>query len=293
VDQGSEITVDVRNDGDEATTVHWHGLRLENRFDGVPHDTQRPIPIGGAFTYKVQFPDAGIYWYHPHLREDFAQEMGLYGAILVRPADESFWPPVDREVTLTLDDLLIENDQIAAFKRSGPTHRAMGRFGNVLLINGATKFSGEASVGEVVRLYLVNTANTRIFNFAVRGARMKLIGGDSGRYQRETFIDEVLIAPSERAVVDVLFDSPGEVQLEHRTRTRLHSRAFSVAWATRGVKAASSMSCASTANSVERTESMKPDLEESDRTLAFVASMPAPTAATSPRQPSAPAGIPM
>src|ERR687885_2074668 len=93
----------------------------------------------------------------------------------------------------------------------------MGRFGNVLLTNGETRFSGEAALGEVVRLYLVNTANTRIFNVAVRGARAKLVGGDSGRYERETFVDEVLLAPSERAVVDVLFDTPGQVRLEHRT----------------------------------------------------------------------------
>src|SRR5688500_8704112 len=59
VQQGSEITVHVVNSGDVEATVHWHGLRLENRYDGVPHDTQAPIPIGGTFTYKVQFPDAG------------------------------------------------------------------------------------------------------------------------------------------------------------------------------------------------------------------------------------------
>ena len=68
-----------------------------------------------------------------------------------------------------------------------------------------------------MRLYVVNTANTRIFNFAIRGARAKLVGGDSGRYEHETFTDEVLLAPSERAVVDVLFETPGEVRLEHRT----------------------------------------------------------------------------
>src|ERR671910_3227422 len=48
VDQGSEITVQVTNDGDVEATVHWHGLRLENRYDGVPHETQEPIPIGGS-----------------------------------------------------------------------------------------------------------------------------------------------------------------------------------------------------------------------------------------------------
>src|SRR6266516_1918232 len=198
VDQGSEIIVQVSNDGD-------------------PHETQAPIPIGGTFTYKVQFPDAGFYWYHPHIREDFGLEMGLYGTIVVEPADPSYWPAADRQLTLTLDDLLVEDGHIAPFSRSGPTFVAMGRYGNVMLINGEAQFTGEAAAGEVVRLYVVNTANTRIFNFAIRGARAKLVGGVSGRYERETFAEEVLLAPSERAVIDVLFDTPGQVRLEHRT----------------------------------------------------------------------------
>jgi Multicopper oxidase len=70
VSQGSEIIVHVTNEGDLDTTVHWHGLRLENKYDGVPHETQAPIPVGGEFTYRIQFPDAGLYWYHPHIRED-------------------------------------------------------------------------------------------------------------------------------------------------------------------------------------------------------------------------------
>ena len=208
VDQGSEITVQVRNDGDVEATVHWHGLRLDNRYDGVPHETQEPIAIGGTFTYQLQFLDAGFYWYHPHIREDYGLEMGLYGTIVVEPADPGYWPAADRQLTLTLDDLLVEDGHIAPFSKSGPTFVAMGRYGNVMLINGETQFSGQAAAGEVVRLYVVNTANTRIFNFAIRGARAKLVGGDSGRYERETFIDEVLLAPSERAVVDVLFDTP-------------------------------------------------------------------------------------
>ena len=61
-----------------------------------------------------------------------------------------------------------------------------------------------------MRFYLTNTANTRVFNVGLPGARMKLVGGDSGRYEHEEFVDEVLLAPSERAVVDVLFDEPGQ-----------------------------------------------------------------------------------
>jgi len=276
VDQGSEIIVEVRNDGDEMTTVHWHGLRLENRYDGVPHDTQAPIPIGGTFTYKLQFPDAGTYWYHPHLREDFGQEMGLYGTIVVRPTDQAYWPPADREITLTLDDLLIEDNQIAAFKRSGPTHTAMGRFGNVLLINGETAFFGKAAAGEVVRLCLVNTANTRIFNFAVRGARMKLVGGDSGKFERETFVEEVLIAPSERAVIDVLFDTAGKAQLEHRTPERVYDLgAFTVEGKADGEARRSFENLRVDPELSRERASIDEYLKRRpDKTLAFVASMP-------------------
>jgi FtsP/CotA-like multicopper oxidase with cupredoxin domain len=276
VDQGSEITVNVKNDGDELTTVHWHGLRLENRYDGVPHDTQAPIAIGESFTYKVQFPDAGIYWYHPHLREDYAQEMGLYGSIVVHPTEKSFWPAVDREIVLVLDDVLIEDGQMAAFKRSGPTHTAMGRFGNVLLINGETQFSENAAIAEVVRLYLVNTANTRIFNFSVRGARMKLVGGDSGRHEREEFVDEVLVSPSERAVVDVLFEAEGEAKLEHRTPENVYTLgSFAVkGWAT-GDSAKSFEPLRVDPELSREREAIEPHLKRPpDKTLAFVASMP-------------------
>jgi FtsP/CotA-like multicopper oxidase with cupredoxin domain len=276
VDQGSEITVHVTNDGDVEATVHWHGLRLENLYDGVPHETQAPIPMGGTFTYKVQFPDAGFYWYHPHIREDFGLEMGLYGTIVVEPADPSYWPAVDRHLSITLDDLLVEDGHVAPFHRSGPNYTAMGRFGNVMLINGETTFSGEAAVGEVVRLYLVNTANTRIFNLALPGARMKLVGGDSGRYEQEAFVGEVMLAPSERAVLDVMFDFPGEVRLEHRTPDQIYDLgAFSVVGNAAGSAGESFDVLRVDPQLTAEHESIGDDLKRSpDKVLAFVATMP-------------------
>ena len=196
----------VRNDGDHETTVHWHGLRLDNAYDGVPYETQAPIPVGGEFIYRLRFPDDGVYWYHPHVREDYGLEMGLYGNIIVDPPTD-YWPAVNREVVVTLDDILLEDGRIAPFHRGGPTHTAMGRFGNVMLTGGSTDLALEAQAGEVVRFFFTNTANTRIFNVSIPGTRMKLVGGDSGRYEHETCVDEVLLAPSERAVVDVLFDT--------------------------------------------------------------------------------------
>jgi FtsP/CotA-like multicopper oxidase with cupredoxin domain len=102
----------------------------------------------------------------------------------------------------------------------------MGRFGNTLLVNGDPELSLQARHGEVVRFYMTNTANTRVFNVAIRGARMKRVGGDSGRYEREEFVDSVVIAPSQRAVVDVLFEQRGPVALEHRTPQRTYPLAM-------------------------------------------------------------------
>jgi FtsP/CotA-like multicopper oxidase with cupredoxin domain len=221
VREGSEITVDVENQGDMDATVHWHGLRLDNRYDGT-HETQRPMAVGERFTARVSFPDPGVYWYHPHIREDYGQEMGLYGNVLVEPADPDYWPPVHRDVALTLDDILLEDGRVAPFMRAETNYAAMGRFGDVLLVGGETELSLDARLGEVVRLYLTNTANTRVFKVALPSARMKLVGGDSGHVEREELVDDVVLAPSERVVVDVLFDQPGRLKLEHRTPDRVY-----------------------------------------------------------------------
>ena len=216
VRQGSEINVNVINDGDLEATVHWHGLRLENRYDGT-HETQAPILIGASTPSRVMFPDPGLYWYHPHIREDYGQETGLFGNVLVAASDPDYWAPVDHVVLLTLDDVLIENGKVAPFSRSVTTHTAMGRFGNVLLVSGEPDLALTVRLGEVVRLYLTNTANTRVFKVRLPGARMKLVGGDSGRVEREQFVEDVVLAPSERAILDVLFDRAGQLTLEHVT----------------------------------------------------------------------------
>jgi len=225
VAEGTEIVVHVENHGDLDTTVHWHGLRLENRYDGVPHETQAPIPVGGEFTYRIQFPDPGLYWYHPHIREDYTQELGLYGNILVVPADPDYWPPADRDLILTLDDLLIEDGKIAPFSPTETSYAAMGRFGNWLLVAGDPDLRLSFRAGEVVRLGLTNTANTRVFNVTLPGARIKLVGGDSGRVEHQEFVEQVLLAPSERVVIDVLVESPGELALEHHTPDRTYQLA--------------------------------------------------------------------
>ena len=222
VRQGSEILVHAVNEGDLEATVHWHGLRLENEYDGT-HQTQRPMAVGESFTYRLRFPDEGLYWYHPHIRQDYGQEMGLYGNILVEPNEPDYWPPAHREVLLTLDDILLDEDgRVAPFSAHETNYVAMGRFGTTFLIAGEPELSMSVKQGEVVRFYLTDTANTRVFKVGVAGARMKLVGGDSGRHEREEMVEDVILAPSERVIVDVLFDQPGEVTLEHRTPERTY-----------------------------------------------------------------------
>jgi len=148
--------------------------------------------------------------------------MGLYGNLLVVPAEPDYWPAAHRDVLLTLDDLLLEDGKFAPFSPAETTYVAMGRFGNVLLVGGEPDCSLTARAGEVVRLWLTNTANTRVFTVSLPGAQMKLVGGDSGRVECEEFVSEVILAPSERAVVDVLLGQPGQVELQHRTPDRTY-----------------------------------------------------------------------
>src|SRR5215210_7981574 len=275
VKEGSEIVVHAENQGDVEATVHWHGLRLENQYDGT-HQTQQPMAVGESFTARVSFPDPGVYWYHPHIREDYGQEMGLYGNCLVEPADPDYWPPARRELTLTLDDILLEDGKVAPFSQTETTYAAMGRFGEVLLVNGETEPSLSAQLGEVVRFYLTNTANTRVFKVALPGARMKLVGGDSGHVEHEQFVDDVVLAPSERVVVDVLFEQGGALTLEHHTPDRVYPLAAIEVSEERAEPSLDERFEVLRTNedmSAVR-ESIAPYLEsEPDKTLAFLAEM--------------------
>src|SRR3954447_3676942 len=275
VREGSEVIVDVENQGDMDATVHWHGLRLDNRYDGT-HETQHPMAIGETYTARVAFPDPGLYWYHPHIREDYGQEMGLYGNVLVEPADPDYWPPAHRELVLTLDDILLEDGNVAPFSRSETTYAAMGRFGDVLLVSGEPDLALTARLGEVVRLHLTNTANTRVFKVKLPGVRMKLVGGDSGHVEHEQFVEDVILAPSERVVVDVLFDRAGELALEHHTPDRVYRLAVITVSEEAAEPALAEQFEVLRTNrdmAAER-ERVAPYLEaEPDKTVAFIAEM--------------------
>ena len=147
-----------------------------------------------------------------------------------------------------------------------------------------------------MRFYLTNTANTRVFKVELPGARMKLVGGDSGRCEREEFIEDVVLAPSERAVVDVLFDDAGQLALEHHTPDRTyplggdHGDDRSPRRRRCGGR---SRCCAATPSSATSAAALPPPGAEPDKTLAFVAEMDFDGAGDGPRGlrvPDAPGG---
>lgn len=217
VQQGATITINFTNSTDIENTIHSHGVRLANAFDGVPGVTQEAVEPGETFTYQINFDDAGVYWYHPHVRDDYAQDMGLYGNYIVVAGGEEEWSPVNREETLMVDDILIESGKIGEYSLEEVTHTLMGRFGNTMLVNGSTDYSLDAKKGEVIRFYITNTANTRVFNLSMPGVQLKRVGADNGLYERDEWVGEILLGPSERAIVEALFTDSGEFQLIHST----------------------------------------------------------------------------
>jgi len=222
VKRNSRVTVRFVNHLTQPSSVHWHGIRLDNRSDGTPGLTQPAVPPGSELLYHLRFPDAGIYWYHPHVREDLQQELGLYGNLLVRHEGQDIYGPANREAVLMLDDVLISDAGIVPLGKETPTHALMGRFGNVFLVNGEPRYRLQVAQGEVVRFFLTNAANARAFNLSFPGADMKLVGSEIGTYQREQRVESVVIAPAERYVVHVRFDRSGTVPLLNRVRSLDH-----------------------------------------------------------------------
>jgi suppressor of ftsI len=219
VKQGATVYVRFKNSIDMPTAVHWHGLRLENSSDGVPnhgmmagHGTQDEVKPGGTFLYKLHFPDAGIYWYHSHLREDIQQDLGLAGNIVVESPDANYYSPVNSEEIIMLDDILMDGDSLIPFGKEGADFAPMGRFGTTLLVNGTTEYHKMAKAGDVIRFVITNVANSRTYNLNF-GVPVKLVAGDQGLYEKEQMVDNVVIAPAQRFVVEARYPKAGNYDI--------------------------------------------------------------------------------
>jgi FtsP/CotA-like multicopper oxidase with cupredoxin domain len=202
VHAGDRLIVRFTNQLPQPTTVHWHGIRVPIQMDGVPDVSQPAVTTGGTFTYDFIVPDAGLYWYHPHVMSAAQVGFGLYGALLVDDPAEDV-RDVD-EIVMVLSDIEVYEQGILADPESGgSTGMAFGREGNRILVNGREVPTMRARAGMPQRWRIVNAAKSRYFRLDPDGPRFVTIGGDGGLQASPVESDMLVIAPGER--IDAIF----------------------------------------------------------------------------------------
>ena len=128
----------------------------------------------------------------------------MYGTILVKPKTKNYYNPIDVEVPLTLADVLMVNGSVYPYNNNHENFALMGQYGNVMLLNGQTNYQLNVNTGQVARFFLADTSNARPYNFTIQGHKLKLIGGDSGKYEHESLVNSIILSPAEREIVEVL-----------------------------------------------------------------------------------------
>ncbi|MCA9661633.1 MAG: multicopper oxidase family protein [Myxococcales bacterium] len=211
---GDRLIVHFTNNLPEPTTIHWHGLRIANEMDGAPHHPRPPVLPGERFDYDFVVPDAGLFWYHPHVNSSAQVGYGLYGALRVRASDDSEAAAPEDEIVLVLSDIGIDEDGGLDDPASGGDLGTLfGREGNVILVNGRWLPSLKVRAGITQRWRLVNAARSRYFKLALPGTTFTRIGNDGGLLPGPLEEDELFLIPGQRADVLVTPDvANGTVQ---------------------------------------------------------------------------------
>lgn len=198
---GDLVIVHFKNELPEATTIHWHGLRLPAAADGSA-SSQMAIEAGAEYEYRFTVRDPGSFWYHPHVRGDVQIERGLYAPFVVEGGAEV---DVAADRYFVLDDVKVS----ASGKLSEGNEtldEMLGRQGNVLLVNGQKGREIEISAGSRERWRFVNSANGRYFNLRLPGVKFRVIGWDGGLVPEPYEVETLLVAPGER--YEVLVEVP-------------------------------------------------------------------------------------
>jgi FtsP/CotA-like multicopper oxidase with cupredoxin domain len=203
---GDRLIVHFRNALAEPTTVHWHGVRVPFAMDGVPGYSQPDVKPGESFTYDFVVPDAGLYWYHPHVMSHAQVGFGLYGALLVEDPDERARVGVADELVLVLSDIALEGGSLQSPDSGGDLGMVFGREGTHILVNGRTQPVLRVRAGAPQRWRIVNTSKSRYFDLDLPGTRFRQIGGDGGLQEYAVEREALVLAPGERA--DVIVTPP-------------------------------------------------------------------------------------
>ena len=215
VAQGDRVRRRFRNEIPDPSSIHWHGIRIDNAMDGVSGLTQEAVSTGGTFDYDFIAPDAGTYWYHAHNRSYEQVARGLRGALIVEEADK---PDIDREEVLVLEDWLLDPESGQLFDNFD--HPMMmshgGRIGNFITVNGRYDLTLPAKRNERIRLRIINAASARIFPLRLSGMSGWTVALDGMPIGQPQPVDgEVILGAAQRLdlIVDVTEDEGGAAQL--------------------------------------------------------------------------------
>jgi FtsP/CotA-like multicopper oxidase with cupredoxin domain len=206
VPKGRRVRIAIKNRLPQDTTIHWHGIRVPNAMDGAPNVTQPPIESGVTFVYEFSPPDAGTYWYHPHLHSAEQVGRGLAGPFIVEELEP---PAVDRDIVWILGDFRLKRDgSIAAGFNNSMEGGMSGRVGNTVTINGRIADSFPVKSGERIRLRLINAAAARIFRLEFKGLQPIVISYDGQPVEPHAPEGlRVVLGPAMR--IDLLIDMIG------------------------------------------------------------------------------------
>jgi len=211
VAQGGRVQKRLVNGLPDATSTHWHGIRIDNAMDGVAGLTQETIAPGTSFDYDFIVPDAGTYWYHAHNRSLEQVARGLHGALIVEEPDLL---DIDQDEVLIFDDWLIDPDTAQIADTFGAMHDLShaGRLGNYITTNGKYNLSKTVNRHKRLRLRLINASNSRIFQLALDGLEGWIVALDGMPLAQPWEADgTILLAPAQRIdlIVDVTAETGG------------------------------------------------------------------------------------
>ena len=234
VKRGARVTREFVNDLPQGSSVHWHGIRIDNKMDGVVGLTQDAVAPGETFLYDFTVPDAGTYWYHPHNRTWEQMARGLYGPLIVEEANP---PEVDRDEVFLIDDWRLTGEG-RVDESFGPSMDWShgGRLGNWITINGRAPADHPVRHNERVRLRLVNVSNARIYDLAFDGLQGVVVALDGQPLEAPIQADGLVLAPAQRAdlILDVTAAEGDAGALAMQSRDQLYVLArFPVAGAAR------------------------------------------------------------
>ena len=199
--RGDRIIVHFSNSLPQATTVHWHGVQVPIEMDGVPGASQPPVETGGSFKYDFVVPDAGLFWYHPHVMSAAQVGFGLYGPLLVEDPEDTV--KVEDELVLVLSDIAVDDDgKMHSADSGGILGALLGREGNYVLVNGRVRPTLTVRDGALQRWRIVNAAKSRYFELVLGdGQPFELIGVDGGHMEYSLERYTIVLGPGERADV--------------------------------------------------------------------------------------------